>query len=127
MSEVAVLEEHKEKRGRRPGSGRKPGVFNMYSRELKEAMFTDAENSVYAKEPQGPTLLIDSFRGLWPRPTCCRCVQLLTSNTSCFCSRACDSCKWSSIFGRVYSKILQIGVRTVRNLILVELHWRFDS
>jgi hypothetical protein len=48
---LAVIEEPKKKR-RAPGAGRKPGVLNIYSCELKEAMFEGAENSVYAKDPQ---------------------------------------------------------------------------
>ena len=44
MSDVAVAEELKQKKRGAPGAGRKPGVPNKFSRELKEAMFAGAEN-----------------------------------------------------------------------------------
>jgi hypothetical protein len=44
MSEVVAIEDHQEKRRKVPGSGRKPGSLNKFTRELKEAMFAAAEN-----------------------------------------------------------------------------------
>ena len=57
MSDIVVLEEEQpRKRSKVPGSGRRAGTPNKYTREMKEAMFAGAENSIHAKDPNNKML-----------------------------------------------------------------------
>lgn len=50
MLKSAMSEEQQPKR-----KGRPPGSLNKFTRELKEAMFSGAEQSIHAKDPDDPS------------------------------------------------------------------------